>query len=592
MTRYLQLTILIAVWIASPARGDEPARITSPEALWQGFNPETEPLEIESLRVWEEGPGIYEKLRFTGETVGDAEVRVFAIQGAPKDAERCPGILHIHGGGQTASLAWVQFWVERGYACVSFDFCGELPPRTEFTDWGPLKHGNMMHAAGGFQLRPSTRESSWYHWALVSRRALTLLASHPKVDRKRLGIFGISVGGSLTWMVAGFDNRVKAAVPIYGCGYNYDRGNMRWGYPAPSDELREFQRVLSPEAHAPFVTAPTFFLDATNDFHGFIDRAFETIDATAADTRQAFTPRYNHHIHPDQGRNLPLWMDWHLKDGDPLPGNPRMSIELDVDGVPTALVRPAEPDDVRSVDVFYALGDKRPPIRFWRSARTEKSEGAWRASLPIVDVWDDLRTFANVTYESGACLSTRLKTIIPAQIGRAHATLTPSTRLAHKETGMGHWYFTNGYTDPNIDKTYLVADDDPAVGPFVSFNLETFGDPIEIRISSHLIGDPQFAAPEEAELVLMSAGAFVDKSYKITLIVDDWGPRPLKYTATVKQAEPGWSETVLSRARFVDTEGRPLEHWKGIDKIEIEGRGMRSDPPKFATFGWRTARNR
>jgi len=589
--RFLLVSLFAFVLLSSLAHSDDPPRITSPEALWEGFNPEAEPLEIESLRKWDEGPGTYEKLRFMGETSGDAKVRVFAIQGAPRDAERCPGVLHIHGGGQTAALSWVQFWVERGYACVSFDFCGESAGRTEFTDWGPIKHGNMMHAAGGFQLRPSARESSWYHWAVVSRRALTLLASHPQVDRERLGIFGISVGGSLTWMVAGFDRRVKVAVPIYGCGYNYDRGNMRWGYPAPSDDLREFQRVLSPEAHAPFVTAPTFFLDATNDFHGFIDRAFETIDATAADTRQAFTPRYNHHIHPDQGRNLPLWMDWHLKAGPALPGNPRLTIELDQHGIPAALIRPAKPDDVRNVEVFYALGDKRPPIRFWRSARTEKSEGGWRASLPVVDVWDDLRAFANVTYASGACLSTRLKSVIPIQLGKARGTLERSDRLAHDETGMGHWYFTNGYTDPNIDKTYLVAGDDPVVGPFVTFNLDTFGDPIEIRMSSHLIGDPQFAAPEQAGLVVTSAGSFINKSYKITLIVDDWGPRPLKYTATVEQAEAAWSESVLSLARFVDPDGRPLAGWKGIDKVEIEGRGLRSDAPRFATFRWEAARN-
>jgi len=570
------------------AFADGPKGITSPETLWDGFNPEAEPLEVESLRAWEEGTGVYEKLRFTGESMGDAKVRVFAIQGAPKNAENCPGVLHIHGGGQTAALSWVQFWVQRGYACVSFDFCGEHPGRTEFTDWGPIKHGNMMQAAGGFQLRPTPRESSWYHWALVSRRALTLLARHPKVDPERLGIFGISVGGSLTWMVAGFDRRVKAAVPIYGCGYNYDRGNARWGYPVPSDDLREFQRVLSPEAHAPFVSAPTFFLDATNDFHGFIDRAFETIDAAPADTRQAFTPRYNHHIHPDQGRNLPLWMDWHLNGGAPLPGNPRLTIELD-DGIPAASIRPAEPDSVRSVDVFYALGDKRPPIRFWRSARTTKSDGIWRASLPVVDSWDDLRAFANVTYESGACLSTRLKTVVPAQLGKARATLAPTARLAHDETGMGHWYFTNGYTDPNIDKTYLVSGEDSVVGPFVTFNLETFGDPIEVRISSHLIGDPQFVAPDDAPLHVQSGGSFLDGNYRITLIVDDWGPRPLKYSATVEQPDPAWKETALPRSRFVDAEGRSLERWKGIDKIEIEGRGSRADPPRFATFRWQVA---
>ena len=163
--------------------------------------------------------------------------------------------------------------------------------RTDVTDWGPIKHANMAEAAGGFQLRPTPRESSWFHWALASRRALTLLARHPKVDPNRLGIFGISVGGSLTWMVAGTDPRVKAAVPIYGCGYNYDRRNVRWGFPPPNEDLITFQRILSPEAHAPLVSCPLLFLSATNDSHGLMERCYEAIGAARGPTFQSFTPR-------------------------------------------------------------------------------------------------------------------------------------------------------------------------------------------------------------------------------------------------------------------------------------------------------------
>ncbi|HXG23231.1 MAG TPA: acetylxylan esterase, partial [Chthonomonadales bacterium] len=190
------------------AQDRPPMTILSPEDLWHGFDPRALPLEIEVLQTWQEEGVTFEKLRFTGEVAeGGEKVRVFAIQGAPTGGKRLPGILHIHGGGQTASLAWVKFWTGRGYVCVSFDFCGPWQQRTEYTEWGPIEQGNMAKAQGGLQVHPTPRESSWYHWALVSRRALTLLESHPAVDPKRLGIFGISVGGNLTWMVAGSDRR-------------------------------------------------------------------------------------------------------------------------------------------------------------------------------------------------------------------------------------------------------------------------------------------------------------------------------------------------------------------------------------------------
>ena len=87
---------------------------------------------------------------------------MYAVQASPSKGTSLPGVLHVHGGGQTASIDWVRFWAKRGYVGVTFDFCGRWEKRTEFTDWGPLKQGNMTEARGGFQLRPTPRESSWY----------------------------------------------------------------------------------------------------------------------------------------------------------------------------------------------------------------------------------------------------------------------------------------------------------------------------------------------------------------------------------------------------------------------------------------------
>ena len=67
---------------------------------------------------------------------------------------------------------------------------------------------------------PNLRASKWYHWVVLARRSLTVLERMPEVDPQRLGIFGISVGGSLVWYVAGTDDRVKATCAIYGCGWN------------------------------------------------------------------------------------------------------------------------------------------------------------------------------------------------------------------------------------------------------------------------------------------------------------------------------------------------------------------------------------
>jgi cephalosporin-C deacetylase-like acetyl esterase len=49
-------------------------------------------------------------------------------------------------------------------------------------------------------------------------RALDLLASRPEVDPERIGVTGISGGGSQTWYLAAADPRIKAAAAVCGAG--------------------------------------------------------------------------------------------------------------------------------------------------------------------------------------------------------------------------------------------------------------------------------------------------------------------------------------------------------------------------------------
>lgn len=586
---WIGLLILLGMGLGS---AHAPKAVASPDALWQGFDPETDPLELETIKSWEEPSIVLQTVRFTGETIKGQRVRVFAIQGAPREGTKLPGVLHVHGGGQTASLDWVRFWSKRGYACVSLDFCGRWEKRTDFTDWGPLRHGNMAEAAGGFQLKPTPRESSWFHWALVSRRALTVLARQPRVDAERLGVFGVSVGGSLTWMIAGSDRRVKAAVPIYGCGYNYDRRNARWGILVPNDDYNLFQRVVSPEAHAPAIACPMLFLSATNDGHGLMDRAYDALAAVPAPTYQAFSARADHHIEPREGKNLPLWMDWHLRNGPAWPKSPGLQMALNRSGFVEANVVPDSVAEVVGVDIYYALGDKRPTTRFWRRVEAARQGDAYRAALPVIDVWDDVRAFANVTYRSGVCLSTPLRHAIPMQLGKATATLTPQDRIEHGAKGLEHWKFLGAYTDPTVDWTHLRIGKDKQVGPFVTFNAERMGDPIPAQLYSHIIGDPQFQGRPGSTLAFQVRGGFTAEGLTLTMIEEDRSLRHREFTAKVPQKDlgPGWRTVMLPLARFTDKEGRPPARWQDLDKIEIRGRASQKEPPCFANWRWIEAR--
>jgi dienelactone hydrolase len=584
--------ILLAGLALAPGAGARPpvddGAVRSPAALWQGYDPEALPLEVERLRAWEEEGCALAAVRFTGEAVDGGKTRVFAFQGAPVGSPRgLAGILHIHGGGQTASAAWVKFWAKRGYACVSFDFCGPWEGRTEFTDWGSVAHANMAQAAGGFQVHPTPRASSWFHWAVAARRALTLLARHPAVDPARLGIFGISVGGNLTWLVAGSDRRVKAAVPIYGSGYNHDDRFADWGFGPLSPDLRLFKQTLSPEAHAPYVTCPVLHLDATNDHHAKLDASDEILGAVAAPTRQAFTPRYVHHVEPEQGADLPRWMDWHLRGGAPFPASPEVRLALDDTGVPVATVR--VPEGVpRRVEVFYSLGERWPPARYWRSAGAQRRGDRWEAALPVVEAWEPLLAFANVHDEGGICLSSRLARAIPGQLGRARATLAASMELAQGRGGLEPWFFVPAYTDPNLTATYLRVGQDET-GPYLTFDPVLFGDPLRFNIATHLPGDPQFTGPAGAALSFMARGDFGAEGLTVRITEAEWTPRARTYRARAPAPGTGWRTVTLALADFADAGGQHPAGWTAVQRLQVEGAAPRADPPRFRGFRWEKA---
>lgn len=560
---------------------------SSPPDIWRGYDPTALPLDIEVLKRWEDGGCWYEKLRFTGEIADGIKTRVLAIRGAPVNARNVPGILHIHGGGQTLSEAWVRFWASRGYGCVSFDFCGKAYDRTEYTDWGPLKTCNMPDAGDGVFATQGLKSSSWYHWTLACRRALTLLGQTSGVDEYRMGIFGVSVGGTLCWMVAGADDRVKASAPIYGCGYNIDprRGPREAG--AVDADHWYFKKILSPEAWAPYNRCPVLLLDATNDGHGRMPTAYECLSATAGTQRIVFTPQYDHHIEPKQARDLPLWMDWRLKQGKAFPDGPVVSVALGAKGVPMAHVNVASPADVTKVEVYYSLEDKVPMVRFWRRSKVSVVSGTYSAALPVMDTWKSLHVFANVFYRSGVCLSSNLVDTIPAQLGKARATLRWNAEWDKSHDIRDTWYFVPAYTDPNVDWSYISSGRGSSGDPYVSVKPDGFGSQISYYIGSYAIGDDQFEGKPGQSLGFQVRGAH-EGDLEVILGQDERLIGGKSFTARVpcSRSEAGWQEVDLPLSAFKDDEGHSPESWSRIDKISLKGVTSKDSPPCFKDFRW------
>lgn len=405
----LCLALVPALVAAEPAR---PPRTV--KELWADFDPRKDALDARTVREWEKGGIVYRHVTYLVGTFEGKPARMAAFYGFPKGAEKVPGLLHLHGGGQRAFLHEVEFHARRGYACLSINWGGrdmegarEGDPNT---DWGAVDP-TQKNVPGYFNLKPgdkyldpveSPRNNNWYLLTLAARRGLTFLERQPEVDADKLGVYGHSMGGSLTVYVAGTDERVKAAAPsVGGSGFRTRPWPLlpKVTLEKPDGEVKLFDATLGFESYAPRIKAPLLWLGATNDFHGVMDDTYRTGALIPHENvRYAFAPHLNHRFTPEFAVARPLWFDRHLKDTFAFPKTPDAKLVLATDDrVPEMKVTPDSSRPPAEVHVYYSV-DPDPRARFWRSAKATRSGDAWTAKLPVPGVDQPLFAFANVSY--------------------------------------------------------------------------------------------------------------------------------------------------------------------------------------------------
>ena len=135
---------------------------------------------------------------------------------------------------------------------------------------------------------PSAADTSddWpFHAAASVIRAHSLLRSFPEVDAEHTAVTGISWGGYMTCLVAALDDRFKAAVPVYGCGFLHEGESVQ----KPSidklgDRAAAWVKEYDPGSLLPRCRVPILFVNGTNDVHYPLDSYMKSFDVCPART--------------------------------------------------------------------------------------------------------------------------------------------------------------------------------------------------------------------------------------------------------------------------------------------------------------------
>lgn len=389
------------------------------EELWAGYDPRADALDVNVIRKWDEvyqgRPVKVQMLTFTVGTFKATASRISAYYAFPADAkEKVPGLVQVHGGGQRAERNAVIVDAANGYACISLNWGGrelaDQKPGDPGTDWGAIDP-TQNHVSHYFRLTPddktvesvySPRNNNWFILMLATRRGLTFLEQQSVVDGMRLGVYGHSMGGSISGQVAGLDSRIKAAVPSCGgAGISQTRNIMRPGASLDrrvGDKL--YSKTIDSTASLRNLSFPVLGQSPLNDFNCIYDDLNQNWQVVPNHSLVHFSnsPHLNHRHVPESYFCRTHFFNAFLKGEGGFPATPELSVQLGTpSGTPIATVNPDSPHQVRRVQIYYSI-NPHSLTRFWRRAVTGRAGDLWTAHLPLMSAEMPLFVMANVEY--------------------------------------------------------------------------------------------------------------------------------------------------------------------------------------------------
>jgi dienelactone hydrolase len=239
-----------------------------------------------------------QEVYYEGEPYQGQPTRVFAYFGKPQEAEssndKFPAILLIHGGGGKAFAEWVERWAKRGYFALAMDLNGQGANKPLPDGVSIFKHTEIFR---DFAIEDGDYKNMWTYQAIAAiLRGHALLIAQKEIDPNKIAVTGISWGGYLTCILAGVDNQLQVAVPVYGCGFLHENSAWKenWFDKMTPEHRNRWVSLFDPSSHLGRATMPLFFVNGTNDFAYPLDSYEKTYQLPKGDVTFSITLRRPH----------------------------------------------------------------------------------------------------------------------------------------------------------------------------------------------------------------------------------------------------------------------------------------------------------
>lgn len=219
-----------------------------------------------------------------------------------------PGILLVHGGAGYADLQRAMNWANKGYAALSIDLPGKGKGRLISRSTGP-----NMNVPELFCVYPDLYNNYLYHAVTAARCGITFLKLHKFVNKT--GIVGYSWGGVVTLIVNGIDNRIDAAVPVFGSGYLNEGSTWQtwFDFLLSKDSLASYINNFDARQFLKSQNAPIMYTTGTNDNCFTLPIFVKSYLGITQECTLALIPNMRHKVSDEMRDNIYNWVSAKLK---------------------------------------------------------------------------------------------------------------------------------------------------------------------------------------------------------------------------------------------------------------------------------------
>jgi dienelactone hydrolase len=320
--------------------------------------------------------------------------RVFAYYAAPKGTPPeggWPAVVCAHGGGGTAYPDWVRKWNGKGYAAIAMDLEGHLPGGKSHGVKGNLPTGRGHDGAGparidwfGDRDLPDTQQ--WFYHAVADViRANSLLRSFKEINPNKIGLTGISWGGTIVSSVAGVDSRFAFVIPVYGAGFIHKSDNAglaQWFPPKnmTAAQYRDYRTKWDPAAHLPHAKMPMLFVTSVADPVFQIDIFAKSAQAAGGPSTLCIRP-WMIHAHGsgwDDAGEIYAFADSVVRGSTALPSLKKPTIDPD-----TGKVRVTRTGELSEIWLYYTSSKSAWKGRKWHFIRLTADKDAATTDKPL-----------------------------------------------------------------------------------------------------------------------------------------------------------------------------------------------------------------